>query len=80
MIGIVALFILSWIALQIFGKQSLSVLGLLPTKKRTKQFIFAFLFTSMLCALVQSIDFLITHQYWKLNPTYSFMNFLTVFW
>ncbi|MDL2418182.1 hypothetical protein ACTIGL_15015 [Bacillus shihchuchen] len=32
MIGIVALFILSWIALQIFGKQSLSVLGLLPTK------------------------------------------------
>lgn len=80
MIGIVALFILSWIALQIFGKQSLSVLGLLPTKKRTKQFIFAFLFTGMLCALVQSIDFLITHQYWKLNPTYSFMNFLTVFW
>ncbi|RXT03919.1 CPBP family intramembrane glutamic endopeptidase [Ammoniphilus sp. CFH 90114] len=80
MLGIIVELILSWILLYFFTKKNLLALGLTPFRSRLNQFVIGFIFTGVMCSLIQILDSTLTNIHWKLNPTFSFAGFFNSIW
>lgn len=80
MIGIIVQLGISWLIIWWYEKGNLQVLGLLPSKKRVKDF---FLFL-MLAAACSALTFLLRHyialQSWELNPVLHLAHVLEGVW
>jgi uncharacterized protein len=80
LLGIVVQLIISWILLYVFTKRNLFVLGITPVRTRCLQFFVGFIFTGVLCALIQYIDSLLTNTQWNLNSSVSFVAATNFLW
>lgn len=80
MIGIIVQLGISWLIIWWYEKGNLHVLGLLPSKKRVKDFSL-FLIAAAACS---ALTFLLRHyialQSWELNPDFSVSNALEGTW
>lgn len=68
MIGIIVQLLISWLIVWLYNKGNLSCLGLLPTKRRLKNFALFFLVTAAFAAAGFLLQMLIAKQRWVLNP------------
>lgn len=71
MIGILVQLVFTWLLVWLFEKGNLSVLGLMPGKRRLSDFLFFFLLAAGCSASVFLMQHLIARQNWKLNPDIS---------
>ena len=71
MIGILVQLAVSWLLVWFFEKQNLSVLGLMPTRKRLIDFVLFFFVTAALCASGFFLKMVIARQQWQLNPEFN---------
>lgn len=67
MIGVLVAIAISWLLLYFIENKTLSVLGILPTPKRLKQFFIGFLITGILCVVVQYLEAHLKSSTWILN-------------
>lgn len=56
------------------------MLGIIPSKSRMSQFALGFIFTALLCTVIQLIDSALTHTDWKLNENLSVLGTLNFLW
>jgi membrane protease YdiL (CAAX protease family) len=68
MIGIIIQLAISWLIIWLFEKGNLNIFGLLPTKKRLKDFIVFFLIAAACATSGFLLKMLIAKQSWELNP------------
>lgn len=68
MAGILVQLAISWLIVWFFDKQTLSVLGLMPTRRRMLDFTLFFFISVILSASGYFLKMLIAHQLWQLNP------------
>ncbi len=80
MLGIIVQLAISWLLIWIFEKKNLSVLGLLPTKKRLLDFSLFFLVTAACCTTDFLFKMYIGKQEWNLNPNLTVNLILTGIW
>jgi uncharacterized protein len=79
MAGIIVELAVSWVLLWLIEKRNLSVLGLLPNRRRLIQFGILLLVVGICCAS----GFFFRMYYgerWDLNPHYSFSQFMEAVW
>ncbi|MEO7977991.1 type II CAAX endopeptidase family protein [Flavobacterium sp.] len=80
MIGILILIAISWLLLFFIEKKNILALGFLPVIKRLKQFLIGFLFTSILCAVIQYLEAYLKSSFWFLNNNISYEIILKSIW
>jgi len=80
MAGIIVQLALSWLLIWLFEKGNLSVLGLMPTRKRLIHFTVFFLVTAALCASGFFLKMLIAQQQWQLNPHFDVHTIINGMW
>jgi uncharacterized protein len=68
MIGIVIQLAISWLIIWLYEKGNLGFLGLMPNKKRLRDFALFFFITAACCASGFLLKNLIAKQSWMLNP------------
>ena len=68
MIGIIVQLAISWLIIWWFEKGNLGFMGLMPTKKRLKDFVLFFLITATCAASGFLLQMYIVKQSWVLNP------------
>ena len=68
MIGILVQLAISWLIIWWFEKGNLGFMGLMPTKKRLKDFVLFFLITATCAASGFLLQMYIVKQSWVLNP------------
>lgn len=71
MIGIIVQLAVSWLIVWFYEKGNLSFLGLMPTKKRLKDFTLFFFITASCAASDFLLKMIITRQSWHLNSGLS---------
>ena len=64
--------LLSWAILWLAQRKSILVLGFTPVLKRIFQFALAFLFSALLCALLQLFESFLNNSRWLLNSQITF--------
>lgn len=80
MLGVLVLFILSWLILWLFFKEHITTLGIRPTNRRLKEFSAGLILMAILCAIN-----LIGQSYFNgisyvQNPDYGFLKSLNDIW
>ena len=80
MLGILVQLIISWLLLRVFFRENLNALGITPSKTRLSQLALGFIFTALLCTVIQLVDSALTNTHWKLNENLSFLGGLNFFW
>ncbi|MGV2942471.1 lysostaphin resistance A-like protein [Mesobacillus sp. LC4] len=80
MLGIVVQLIISWILLRVFYRESLGALGITPSKSRMSQLALGFIFTAILCTVIQLVDSALTNTDWKLNENLTVLGALNFLW
>lgn len=81
MIGLIIIFIVSWILLWLFDKINLLALGLQPTKKRLLDFTVGLIAAAILCGIACYLVAKISASVLTLNPGFTFKSFLnSTFW
>lgn len=80
MLGMIVLVLLSWLLLRFTIKQPLSVLGYRPAGLRLQQLAIALLLGILVSSAVHWTESLVTMSNWKLNPEYSWADFLIASW
>jgi CAAX protease family protein len=71
MLGLIVELIISWLLLWFFCKESLSVLGIVPTKKRIANLSFGFLIAAICCTVYYLSFSVFTTQRWTLNHAFT---------
>ncbi|MHA6280056.1 lysostaphin resistance A-like protein [Salinimicrobium sp. CAU 1759] len=79
MLGNLLLLLLSWVLLK-FSGSDLKVLGLFPTRLRSRQFFSGFLLTAVLAAVYFLGLLLVLEAKVSVNSNYSFLDFLKGSW
>lgn len=80
-IGIIVGLAISWLLLFLFERKDLHVLGFLPVKKRSRQFLFGFLLAGILCALSQYFEAFLEASQWTINPDATLIALLNaIYW
>jgi uncharacterized protein len=80
LLGILVQLIISWILLRVLYRENLNVLGIIPSKSRMSQFALGFIFTAILCTVIQLVDSALTNTDWKLNENLSVLGTLNFLW
>jgi uncharacterized protein len=80
LLGIVVQLMISWILLRVTYRENLNVLGITPSKSRMSQFALGFIFTALLCTVIQLSDSALTNTDWKLNDNLSVLGTLNFLW
>jgi uncharacterized protein len=80
LLGILVQLIISWVLLRVFYRENLGALGITPTKSRMSQLALGFIFTALLCTVIQLVDSALTNTDWKLNENLSVLGTLNFLW
>lgn len=80
LLGILVQLIISWILLRVFYKENPGVLGITPSKSRMSQLALGFIFTALLCTVIQLVDSSLTNTEWELNENLSVLSTLNFIW
>ena len=76
MLGLLVLIVISWVLLHFIEKKSITVLGIVPTKKRSFEFLIGFVIISIICLISIFIESIILNVKWKINES---INYTTIF-
>ncbi len=79
MLGIFVIFTISWLIIYFVENNNLLINWFLPISLRIKQFVFGFLFTTIICTCLQYMDTSIKSLEWSLNSEVSFSLVLSAF-
>jgi uncharacterized protein len=80
MVGIIVQLFVSWALVWLVERKNLSVLGLMPTAQRLRDFLFFFLLAAFFCASGFLLRMYIAKQSWNLNPQLSIPSTLEAIW
>ena len=80
MLGIVVELIVSWLLLRYVERTDLSVLGIVPSKKRAENLVFGIIASAVTCAIYYLALGYLAGGNWKINAGFSFQSFLTGSW
>jgi membrane protease YdiL (CAAX protease family) len=80
MIGIIVQLVISWLLVWLFEKKDLGVLGFRPTWQRVADFVLFFMITAICCSSGFFIRRYFGHEYWEVNPAFTFKLFVTGLW
>ena len=80
MLGIVVELIISWLLLRYLERTDLSVLGIVPSKKRIGNLVFGIIASAVTCAIYYLAIGYLAGGNWKINAGFSFQSFLTGSW
>lgn len=80
MIGITVEIAINWLLLWLFNKKHPTVLGILPTAKRSRQFVLGFFLTALFSAFVIYLQTVFSGSQWKLNENFTFLEGLNSLW
>lgn len=80
MLGVLVVFFFSWLILWLFSKEHISVLGVIPNKRRLREFLIGLLLMALFCIIN-----LLGQSYFKdisyvRNPDYGFLESLNGIW
>lgn len=76
MLGLLVIIVVSWLLLHFAEKKNIEVLGIIPNKKRTIQFVIGFVFVSLICLLMIYIESFVLNVEWKKNEN---INYIAIF-
>lgn len=79
MLGLLVIAVISWLLLHFFQKEHIDVLGVIPNKKRSFQFIIGFTFVTLLCLLSIYIETIVLNVEWKQNERINYAAILNSF-
>jgi uncharacterized protein len=71
MIQLIGLLVISWLLIWFFEKKNLTVLGIIPTKKRLTFFILLFIVSSLLSVTTYILKIYIAKEHYSINPVVS---------
>ncbi len=71
---------ISWLLLWGFKRETLRVLGLVPTKGRVKNFIFGFIIAAIICGSNYLFQAIISGSEWLFNKNFTNQDFLYSSW
>ncbi|WP_460576250.1 CPBP family intramembrane glutamic endopeptidase [Flavobacterium koreense] len=80
MIQLIGLIAISWLLLKFFAKENLSVLGLMPTKKRIIFFLILFICSAFFSATTFLLKMYFTKEEYIISELLTFENFLIEIW
>lgn len=80
MIGLLIELIASWLLLWLFEGKDLLALGIIPTRKRLRNFLFGFLIASLCCAIYYFSFTINTNNQWQVNATFNGKQFASASW
>ncbi|MGB1042899.1 MAG: lysostaphin resistance A-like protein [Tenacibaculum sp.] len=79
MLGLLVIIVISWGLLRFIEKKNIDVIGIIPTKKRSIQFIIGFLFITLVCFINILIESWILEINWQLNPSFNYKSIANAF-
>jgi membrane protease YdiL (CAAX protease family) len=80
MLGIVVELVVSWLLLRYVERIDLSVLGIVPSKKRIGNLVFGIIASAITCAIYYLAVGYVTGGNWIINAEFSFQSFLSGSW
>lgn len=80
MLGIIVELLLSWILLWLLQKQSLTVLGIFPTRRRIRALILGFVFAGMINAVYHIATAWAVRDPWQWSAGFTVRHFFSGFW
>lgn len=80
MVGIIVQLLLSWLFMWLFERNNLSVLGLMPSRKRMIDFVLFLVISGLLCSSGYLLKMVIAGQRWQLNPAFDVSVVAEGFW
>ena len=80
MLGILVELIVSWMLIWLFERKDLSILGLIPSKERGKNFVFGIVAAAVTCVIYYLAVGYITGGNWTVNEKFGFPSFLNGSW
>ncbi|PTM10637.1 MAG: CPBP family intramembrane metalloprotease [Bacteroidetes bacterium] len=72
MLGLLVIIIVSWVLLHFFEKKNIEVLGVIPNKQRSIQFLIGFIFVALICLLSIYIERSVLNVEWKKNASINY--------
>ncbi len=69
MLGLLVIIVISWVLLYFFEKRNITVLGIIPNKKRSLEFLLGFVIIIIICLSTIIIESYILNVEWKKNDT-----------
>ena len=79
MLGLLVIIVISWVLLHFIEKKNITVLGILPNKKRTGQFLIGFFIMILISLLAIYIESLVLNVNWELKNTINYKNIFNSF-
>ncbi len=79
MVGLIVILVFSWVLLHFIEKKNIDVLGIIPNKKRTFQFLIGFIIMSFICFLSIYIESYVLNVKWETNSTINYTNIFNAF-
>ncbi len=80
MLGILVVFILSWLLLWLFSKEHVTVLGIIPNTRRLQEFIVGFIIMAICCAINLLGQAYFSEINYMRNPDYGLIDSLNGTW
>lgn len=80
MLGVIVVFILSWLLLWFFSKEHISALGIIPTGRRLKEFIVGLILMAILCVINLVGQSYFSGFTYVHNPDYGIWDGLNATW
>ena len=72
MLGLLVIIIVSGVLLRFIEKKNIEVLGVIPTKQRSVQFLIGFVFIALICLISICIESFVLKVEWKKNDSISY--------
>ena len=79
MVGLIVILVFSWLLLHFIENKSILILGVIPNKKRTFQFLIGFIIMLFICLLSIYIESFVLHVKWETKPTINYTNIFNAF-
>lgn len=79
MLGLLVIIVASWVLLHFIEKKNIEVLGVIPNKKRSTQFLIGFIFIVLICLLSIYIESFVLNVEWKKNDSINYTDIFNSF-
>lgn len=73
MLGLLVIIVISWVLLYLIEKKNIEVLGIIPTQKRSIQFLIGFVIIVTICLTSIFIESLVLNVEWKQNNNINYV-------
>lgn len=79
MLGLLVIIVASWVLLRFIEKKNIEVLGIIPNKQRSVQFLIGFVFIALICLISICIESFVLKVEWKKNDSINYTDIFNSF-